>query len=317
MSSHMAFANKEQPTVVRWTKIRFWEDGPSTQYALQMPDVTTKERVAVWDAVAIYVQQQLLLRKGVRIPSLGSFDVVCKWFKAKGETVIVQWPEFRLARNLVEKHNLVYDKEYLPGYKEVEPLKCAEVAAAASVSWQTGEACIYGTTSLISHCLMKGENIAFVLKDIGVLLIDGTRVQMKYYRDFLKRICGEEDLKRALSKVTWLKDMVVSRAAVLASLTFSGRVIVFPKFQQEIVPKPPPRKPREASKSPCHLWTRARKLPGLLEVLVEYFQHCLLEISGILKEYEVGDPGQRGLESSILHWQIGGRDTTEHIQTHS
>jgi len=83
----------------------------------------------------------------------------------------------------------------------VEPLKCAEVAAAASVSWQTGEACIYGTTSLVSHCLTKGENIAFVLKDIGVLLIDGTRVQMKYYRDFLERICGKEDLKIALSKV--------------------------------------------------------------------------------------------------------------------
>ncbi|XP_040562007.1 AT-rich interactive domain-containing protein 1A-like [Gallus gallus] len=44
-----------------------------------------------------------------------------------------------------------------------------------------------------------------------------------------------------------------------------------------------------------------------------------MEIFGILKEYEVGDPGQRalcGLESSSRHWQIGGRDTTEHIQTH-
>ena len=52
---------------------------------------------------------------------------------------------------------------------------------------------------------------------------------------------------------------------------------------------------------------------------MEYFQHCLMEIFGILKEYEVGDPGQRalcGLESSSRHWQIGGRDTTEHIQTH-
>lgn len=42
MSSHMAVANKEQPAVVRRTKIRFWEDGPSTHYALRMPNVTTK-----------------------------------------------------------------------------------------------------------------------------------------------------------------------------------------------------------------------------------------------------------------------------------
>nr|XP_020662559.1 AT-rich interactive domain-containing protein 1A isoform X2 [Pogona vitticeps] len=37
------------------------------------------------------------------------------------------------------------------------------------------------------------------------------------------------------------------------------------------------------------------QLPGLLELLVEYFRRCLIEIFGILKEYEVGDPGQRTL----------------------
>ncbi|XP_066494431.1 AT-rich interactive domain-containing protein 1A isoform X1 [Tiliqua scincoides] len=143
------------------------------------------------------------------------------------------------------------------------------------------------------------------------------------------------------------------------------------------------------------------QLPGLLELLVEYFRRCLIEIFGILKEYEVGDPGQRTLldperfckssgpapeegvgqelwspnceeeegeeeaafankaaaplenseeklvskfdklpvkvvqkndpfvvdysdklgrvqefESGLLHWRIGGGDTTEHIQTH-
>ncbi|MBN3273317.1 ARI1A protein, partial [Polyodon spathula] len=37
------------------------------------------------------------------------------------------------------------------------------------------------------------------------------------------------------------------------------------------------------------------QLPGFLELLVEYFRRCLIEIFGILKEYEVGDPGQRTL----------------------
>ncbi|NWY00918.1 ARI1A protein, partial [Nothoprocta ornata] len=37
------------------------------------------------------------------------------------------------------------------------------------------------------------------------------------------------------------------------------------------------------------------QLPGLLELLVEYFRRCLIEIFGILKEYEVGDPAQRTL----------------------
>ncbi|XP_052545980.1 AT-rich interactive domain-containing protein 1A-like [Tympanuchus pallidicinctus] len=63
-----------------------------------------------------------------------------------------------------------------------------------------------------------------------------------------------------------------------------------------------------------------RQLPGLLEVLVEYFRRCLIEVFGILEEYEVGIcPGQRslcGLEGARLLWQLGGGDTTEHIQTH-
>ncbi|XP_052474185.1 AT-rich interactive domain-containing protein 1A isoform X1 [Carassius gibelio] len=37
------------------------------------------------------------------------------------------------------------------------------------------------------------------------------------------------------------------------------------------------------------------QLPGFLELIVEYFRRCLIEIFGILKEYEVGDPGQRAL----------------------
>ena len=38
----MAVAIKEQPAVMRRTKIRFWEDGLATQCALRMSDVTTK-----------------------------------------------------------------------------------------------------------------------------------------------------------------------------------------------------------------------------------------------------------------------------------
>ncbi|RXM97393.1 AT-rich interactive domain-containing protein 1B [Acipenser ruthenus] len=36
-------------------------------------------------------------------------------------------------------------------------------------------------------------------------------------------------------------------------------------------------------------------LPGFLELVVEYFRKCLIEIFGILKEYEIGAPGQKAL----------------------
>ncbi|KAF1614949.1 Coiled-coil domain-containing protein 81, partial [Eudyptes chrysolophus] len=115
-----------------------------------------------------------------------------------------------------------------PGDKELEPLKYAKVATDASVSRRKAEGCILGVTSLLSHCLGKGENVALVLRDVGVLLIEGRRVQMKFYSDFLERITGKRIQEGATFKVPQLLDMVVSRMVPVASLTLTGRVIIFP-----------------------------------------------------------------------------------------
>ncbi|POI20812.1 hypothetical protein CIB84_015441 [Bambusicola thoracicus] len=259
----MAVTSAEHRAAVKRAKLHFWEDGPATQCGYRTPEVTAKERVAVWDAVAVYVQEQLLLRKGVRIPTFGSFSIASKRIEAEDGATTLRWPAFRLARNLAGIHNPTENDP--PGHKEVEPLKYTEVAAAASVTWQTGKACIFGTTSLVSHCLRKGENVAFVLKDIGVLLIEGTRVQMKFYYDFLERIAGKENLEKVVFKVPWLRDMVVSRVAAVASLTSCGRVVVFPRFRREFVPKPPPRKAHKASQAPLPPLDQGKKgkLPEL------------------------------------------------------
>ncbi|XP_051922691.1 AT-rich interactive domain-containing protein 1A isoform X2 [Hippocampus zosterae] len=57
-------------------------------------------------------------------------------------------------------------------------------------------------------------------------------------------------------------------------------------------------------------------LPGLLELVVEYFRRCLIEIFGILREYEVGDPGQKTLlDPEALKELVGGIEEEEpHIE---
>ncbi|NXJ05706.1 CCD81 protein, partial [Odontophorus gujanensis] len=114
------------------------------------------------------------------------------------------------------------------GHKECELIRYAAVAKAASVSWQKAESCIRDTTSLMSHCLHKGESVALVLKDVGVLLVEGTRVRMRFYYDFLERLSGKKNLEEAVFKIPRLMDVIVSRVTSVASLTFSGRVIIFP-----------------------------------------------------------------------------------------
>ncbi|NWS02647.1 CCD81 protein, partial [Motacilla alba] len=116
-----------------------------------------------------------------------------------------------------------------PGGKQLEPLKYAKVATEASVSRRKVEGCILGTMSLLHHCLEKGASVAFVLRDVGVLLIEGSVVLMRFYLDFLEKVNGERIQDRATLKALQQLGMVVSRAEPVASLSFTGRVIIFPK----------------------------------------------------------------------------------------
>ncbi|KAK4805306.1 hypothetical protein QYF61_019250 [Mycteria americana] len=233
MSSNMAVATKERLASVRGTQMDFWD---GMEHTFMMPSITAEERTAVWDAVAGYVQEQLLLHKGVRIPTLGSFDAVPKRIQVGAEVVTIRKPVFHLARNLALVHNLVDNKAYLPGNKELEPLKYAKVAAAASVSRCKVEGCIQGTTSLLSHCLGKGHNVALILKDIGLLLIEGTKVQMKFYYDFLQRLSGKQNLEKVI-----FKDMASrsgqARATALPTLTAWGSSsIEFLSHAEDVLP---------------------------------------------------------------------------------
>lgn len=47
------------------------------------------------------------------------------------------------------------------------------------------------------------------------------------------------------------------------------------------------------------------QLSGFLELLVEYFRKCLIDIFGILMEYEVGDPSQKALDHNAAKREDG------------
>ncbi|CAN8205762.1 unnamed protein product [Coccothraustes coccothraustes] len=201
------------------------------EFVSMMPSISPTEQNAVWNAVARNIRQQLLLHKGIRIPTLGSFDVVHMETVVGNKTVILQRPVFHLARNLGGVQNLG-KKDDLAGRKQLEPLKYAKVATEASVSRREVECCILGTMSLLHHCLEKGVSVAFVLRDVGVLLIEGSMVLMRFYPDLLEKVHGQRIQDRATLKALQQLGMVVSRDVPVASLSSTGRVLVFPNFGQ-------------------------------------------------------------------------------------
>ncbi|XP_048786221.1 uncharacterized protein LOC125686361 [Lagopus muta] len=243
----MAGANEERAAGTR--RNRRSEAGPAAGRASRPMDTNSKVRVAVWDAVAAYVREQLVAHKGVWIPTFGSFDTVSKDVWTEDGTVTLRWPVFHLAANLMATHHLKARREPLPVHRKLEPLRYSRAAAGAAVSWESVKTGIQSTVSMLSGCLRDGQNVAVVLKDIGVLLIDGLTFHMRFYYSFLEQLSGKEELSRAALKAPWLLNAVVSPAAPVASLALSGCLVVFPMCHMELVPKAPPTTRRKASAS--------------------------------------------------------------------
>ncbi|KFQ93414.1 Coiled-coil domain-containing protein 81, partial [Nipponia nippon] len=132
-----------------------------------------------------------------------------------------------------------------PGGKVLVPLWYTQIAAATFVSLKRVVGCIQDTMSLFSHCIGKGKTSVLILRDAGMLLIEHTRVQIKYYHDFLNMMTGKDILEEALLRVPGVLDLVIPRTATTASLSHSGCIVVFPEFELEHVHKPLPRDARK------------------------------------------------------------------------
>ncbi|XP_040510881.1 serine/arginine repetitive matrix protein 1-like [Gallus gallus] len=182
---------------------------------------------------------------GVWIPTFGSFDTISKDIRTADGTVTLRWPVFQLARNLRAMHHLGSDKDSLPAHREVETLKYSEVAAAAS-------ALSFG---------------------------------IKYYYDFLEKLSGKEKFRKVVFKAPWLLDTLVSRVAPVASLTHSGRLVVFPMFQKQVAPKPPPRIFRKAS-GDLHGEGKQKK-EGALPPLVQGKKVRFAEVPTYIRRFSV------------------------------
>ncbi|NXQ67226.1 CCD81 protein, partial [Quiscalus mexicanus] len=123
----------------------------------------------------------------------------------------------------------------------LDPLQTFAVAAVLGLPRRKVEGALQATMSLLSQCLGMGEDVALVLRDIGVLLVERHKVRMRFYHSFLEVVAGKENLENGIFKIQELLDTVVPRGVPVAALTSFGSVIVFPEFEREMVQAPIPR----------------------------------------------------------------------------
>ncbi|XP_068528359.1 coiled-coil domain-containing protein 81-like [Anas acuta] len=198
------------------------------------------EIAKIWASASHYLSQQLALHQAVRIPGLGTFTVVTEQVANKEKDIVtVERPVFHLAKAIVHNNDLRYDYIDVPGYAHFEELPYAQIASENNVSESLVRLCIERSTRLFRVCIEDRQNIAFLWRDIGMLIIEGKDVKMKFYEDFLEKLNGTTDTLEALLMMPEMNNSVISHLDTAVSQTTSGCVIVFPMYKLERVFKKP------------------------------------------------------------------------------
>lgn len=89
--------------------------------------------------------------------------------------------------------------------ENLDPLRTFAVAAVLGLPRCRVEGALQATMSLLSRCLGTGEDVALVLRGIGVLLVEHRKVRMRFYHDFLEAVSGKENLEKGVFKVRGLR----------------------------------------------------------------------------------------------------------------
>ncbi|KAK2523262.1 hypothetical protein Q9966_012151 [Columba livia] len=198
------------------------------------------EFAKIWASASSHLSLQLALHQVVRIPGIGTFAVVTKRVAlSEQDLVMVERPVFQLEQAVAQDHELRCGCIDIPGRQDVEQLPFAQIASENAVSEGTVQLYMKRTTHLFHACLENRENVAIIWRDVGMLIVQGKDIKMRFYLDFLERLNGSGKMLQALLEMPEMRDSVISRHDTAASQTSSGRVMVLPWYQLETVPKMP------------------------------------------------------------------------------
>ncbi|CAK7315419.1 Coiled-coil domain-containing protein 81 [Vulpes lagopus] len=204
-----------------------------TLLSLSQEEVST-----IWANVSGFVERQLSLRKGVQIPGLGTFTFTRQKLEVgNNKFILIQRPMFIMAEKLVQIHGLKQNKIYIPGDIPVVPLNFVMISLEGPFSRDTVEGCVKETLLFLSRSISIKQNVEFTFKGIGVLVIRGNKVKMRFYKDFLCTMDGTGALAKALANRPDTVDSVLSSREILGKRPNS--VLAFPRIDlKEVENKP-------------------------------------------------------------------------------
>ncbi|XP_052634730.1 coiled-coil domain-containing protein 81-like [Harpia harpyja] len=198
--------------------------------------LSTKEVVAIWDAVSAYILGQLKQDKGVLVAGLGTFAMVQEQFQGREEVYVVRRPIFRLELDVLCLQELAFPTVVIPGNVKIKPLNYKRLSRATSFPRHVVKDCVQETILLYSSQLKNGQRLSFAFKDIGVLSCKDDLLCMRFYSDCVTGLESKASRIALLRTRLWRPGAAVSGGATAAAQEMQAAAAhAFPRFQLLVI----------------------------------------------------------------------------------
>ncbi|KAM6364549.1 coiled-coil domain-containing protein 81-like isoform 2-T2 [Pluvialis apricaria] len=191
--------------------------------------LSTKEVVAIWDAVSEYILGQLKLDKGVLLTGLGTFAMVQERFHGAEEVYMARRPVFQLDSDALCLQELAFPTVVIPDDVKIKPLNYRWLSQATSFPRHVVEDCVQETVLLYSFQLRKRQRLAFTFKDIGVLSCRDDVLCMRFYYECVTGLESKASRIALLHTRLWMPGAAVSDGATTTRGMQAAPDHAFPK----------------------------------------------------------------------------------------
>ncbi|EDV19943.1 uncharacterized protein TRIADDRAFT_61593 [Trichoplax adhaerens] len=196
-----------------------------------IPDLSTNDVLDIWDNISRFVEQQMLLQKGVSIPGLGTFTFSQKKLDMGGNKYILfQRPIFTISEKFAQSHGIAFTKTYTPGEIPVISLNLSYLSNESPFNRDTIEACVKEVLMALSKSVRANRNIEFTFTGVGRLCIRSKKVKMKFFKEFINCMDGSGHLAQALSNRPFTADSVISPT----KRPGTGNTVILPRLNTPV-----------------------------------------------------------------------------------
>ena len=237
-------------------------DAANTSAFYSLNKLAPSEITSIWEAMCVFIQEQMVQRKGVIIPGLGTFCFsLKKIFLGQKESVDVSRPMFILSTAMGAQGQ----KPHVSGQLSLMELNFSAISQLAGRSRDNVMGCIKEMLMLFKRTIEKGQSLLLVFSGICSLYFRSKKVKVKFFQEFLDSLgIPDNYTSRLFSPFSPSSSSIPLSDSHSASPSFKGETPTLPQISHS--PGKPPISP---AKPPLFSVTNSGKPASKLSIVTK------------------------------------------------